>query len=62
MKEWLIACVVLIVIGAICALVSFASGWKDPKLEKGIGGFIFGAILLVIGFFGGVVVILAYTL
>ena len=60
MFGWLIACAILMGIGAVTAVASFASGWKDPKLERGIGGFIFGVILLIIGFFGGVVVILAH--
>lgn len=62
MKVWLILCVVLMALGIITAAASFASGWKDPKLERGMGGFVTGAIMLAIGFFGGVVVILAYML
>jgi hypothetical protein len=62
MKVWLILCAVLMLLGIVTAVASFASGWKDPKLERGMSGFAAGAIMLAVGFFGGVIVILAYTL
>jgi len=58
---WLVACAVVMGIGAITSVASMGSAMIKDRMNAGVGGFIAGAIMLLIGFFGGVVVILMYA-
>jgi len=62
MFGWLIACAVMMGLGAITAVSSIGSAMaKDTfKQNSGVVGLTIGVILLLVGFFGGVVVILAH--
>lgn len=60
MKTWLIVCAVVMLLGFLTAVTSVGRWMVNDR--GGFGGLITGACLILIGFFGGVIVILAFTM
>lgn len=60
MRELLIACALVIMLGFINLLIWFSRLVDRSRATyPGVGGLIFSGILILVGFFGGVIVILA---
>jgi hypothetical protein len=60
MRELLIICALVIMFGFINLLVWFSRLVdRNRATFPGVGGLIFSGVLILIGFFGGVIVILA---
>lgn len=60
MRELLIACALVIMLGFINLLIWFSRLVdRNRATFPGVGGLILSGILILVGFFGGVIVILA---
>jgi hypothetical protein len=59
MREGLIICALVMMLGLINAFIWFGRVFTNNRQEVGPGGLIFSGVLIVVGFFGGVIVILA---
>jgi hypothetical protein len=59
MREGLIICALVMMLGFINALIWFSRAFTNTQREATAGGLIFSGVLVVVGFFGGLIVILA---